>query len=111
MTTLKNFTKDDMFCFQGSEHFPDGSVPRIHYFSDQEMESFFNMMGIEFENTDMIYMIHHAEGFSLGWFANGEAEEVNWPAGEVSEHIERFLESLDSSTLPLWAISVAKVQR
>lgn len=111
MTKLKNFTTDDMFTFQGSEHFPDGSVPRIHYFTDEEMESFFNLMGLEFDSADMIYLIHHAEGISLGWCANGEPEEVNWPSGEVSEQIERLLESFDSHTLPLWAMSVAKVQQ
>lgn len=40
MTQLKNFTADDMFAFQGAEHFADGSVPRIYYFSDEEMEDF-----------------------------------------------------------------------
>lgn len=111
MTQLKNFTADDTFAFQGAEHFADGSVPRIYYFSDEEMEAFFDLMEKDYESGDFIYIIHHAEGLSLGWTAKGEPEEVNFPEGIMSERVEYLLEALDPHTLPLWAMSVAKVQK
>lgn len=111
MTILKDFTSDDMFSFQGSEHFPDGSVPRIYYFTDEEIEAFFDLMGCDYDSGDFVYLIHHAEGMSLGWTSANGPEEVNWEAGDISERVEYLLESLDSHTLPLWAMSVAKVQK
>ncbi|EHT1484451.1 hypothetical protein KXE51_003431 [Salmonella enterica] len=111
MTQLKNFTADDMFAFQGAEHFADGSVPRIYYFSNEEMEDFFALMEKEYTETDFVYVIHHAEGLSLGWTANGEPEEVNFPEGIMSERVEYLLEALDPHTLPLWAMSVAQIQK
>ena len=113
MITLKNFTKNDYFCFMGAEKFENGDLPRIYYFSDAEVEEFFNLMGIsnDQDGGNWAYLLHHNEGFVLGWFYGDEFPEVCWKAGDSSEKVEHLLEKLDSETLPLWAASVASVEK
>lgn len=109
MTILKNFTRDDMFAFQGAENFPDGSVPRIYHFSDEEIEALFDLLGQDYDEGDDVWILHHAEGIVLGWMVGGEVREFEWEAGDASERVEFLLESLTSHTLPLWAMSIATV--
>lgn len=111
MIILKPFTESDAFSFQGAEPFADGSLPRIYYFSEEEMEAFFDLMGDRPDSSDFVYILHHADGMVLGWTVDGQPAEASWPAGDISERVEYLLESLDPHTLPLWAMSAASIQK
>lgn len=111
MIQLTNFTPEDSSSFMGVEPFSDGSLPRIYYFSDEEIESFFDLTEFAREEDDFVYVVHHKEGLILGWTAEGIPSEISWEEGIMSERVEYLLESLDPHTLPLWAMSVAKLQK
>lgn len=112
MIKLTSFTREDAFAFQGAENFPDGSVPRIYYFSDSQTESFHDLMGMVYDKDDCnsVYIIHHADGMEMGWVDGDLYPTVSWAAGEVSEHVENLLQQLPGALLPMWAMSVAKSQ-
>lgn len=112
MTILKNFTTNDMYAFQGSVHFPDGTVPRIYHFTASQVEELFDLLDLEYNELCGAYIIHHAEGIALGWHDTADLnEERCWPSGDASERVEYLLEALTDHTLPLWAASVATVSK